>query len=167
VASVVSDSYRFQKVRSFSKMAAVRGGATSGALAGVVMAITVMITTQVIGDGFRVPTKLIAATFYGAQALDGGSMVIVTGLTLHMIASVVFGVSFALLTRISLFATTAFFAISTALGVTLWAAMTYFVLPLVDPLMFKYAAATPWFVGHIVFGTALGLTPYYGRHFQT
>jgi hypothetical protein len=167
VASVVSDSYRFQKVRSFSKKAAVLGGATSGALAGVLMAITAMITTQVIGDGFLLPMKLIAATFYGTQAVDGGPLVIVTGLALHIITSVVFGVAFALMTRISLFATGAFFAISTALGVVLWASMTYFVLPLVDPLMFKYAAGTPWFVGHIAFGAALGSTPYFGRHFQT
>jgi hypothetical protein len=166
MASVISDSTRFQKVNSFSNVVIIEGGAIGGVLAGIAMALIAMVTASMMGAGFLAPMKLIAATFYGAPALEGGARVIMAGLGMHVVTSAIFGITFAFITRLALFTPGGLLAGSTAFGVAIWALMTYFVLPAIDPVMRNHLAAAPWFIEHVVFGMALGLTPFFERHFQ-
>ncbi len=140
-------------------------GVASGLIAGIVMAMFAMFKSFIGGTGFFFPTKMIAATVFGVDALIGSSGVIFTGLMIHMMMSAIFGVIFAFLaTRLNM--GTALVS-GVAYGAILWAGMTFIGLPLVNPTMAARVALmpVPWFVNHLIFGGMLFLTPTLYRAF--
>ncbi len=66
-------------------------GSAVGAVAGVAMAGWAMITSLIAGNGFLTPVQLIAATFFGEDALTLTPLVFVSGLQLHMATSMMLG----------------------------------------------------------------------------
>src|SRR4051812_20585634 len=74
------------------------GGAVTGFVGGALFGLLLMIVYYSIGLGFWFPMKLIAASVYGIQALVGSGSVILTGIIIHLILSVSFGMLFSAMT---------------------------------------------------------------------
>ena len=134
-------------------------GAAAGIIGGMLMAMAMMIATAAGGMGFLAPLRLIAATFFGQDAMTGAGPLVV-GLMVHMMNSIVFGLIFAALAGRRLPPLQAVMA-GVAFGIAIWAAMTFMGLPLVNPMMRERVAMmpVPWFVAHVAFGMGLGTAP--------
>ena len=136
------------------------GGAISGIIAGIVMAMFSMGYPGMTGMGFLAPLRLIAATLYGVDALIGGSDVLMAGLIIHMMVSAVFGIIFAALLPRTAGGGTAF-GLGIIYGIIIWGVMGYLVVPIVNPTMsvrIPVMAGAFWFE-HVVFGMFLATTP--------
>ncbi len=138
----------------------ILSGAGVGALAGMAMAGWAMVASLANGDGFLKPVQLIAATVYGTDALTLTVPVIATGLVLHMLTSMGLGAALGLFLNRS---TPIWLseALSLAWGIIAWALFTFAVLPQTNTVMHEATDKTPinWFIGHVIFGAVLGLTP--------
>lgn len=144
------------------------GGLLAGLIGGVAMAMTAMIRAWVVGMGFWLPPKLIAATFYDVEALVGDAWVVIVGLMIHMVMSAALGAVFGVLGGARASAGAAC-ALGLVYGVVVWAASTYIGLPLVNEVMSERMAMQPvwWFVYHLIFGAMLLFTPPLARSFST
>lgn len=140
------------------------GGAISGIIAGLVMAVVLMIHSQFIGNGFFTPVLAIAGTFFGVSALAGGFGTVLTGLILHVIVSAVLGIIFAMIVNPETSSGYAFFG-GLVFGIAVWAVMTYLVLPWANPVMRSEVLMHPgmWAFCHLVYGGVLASTPYFER----
>lgn len=127
-------------------------GAIAGLIAGIVMAMIAMVRAAAMGAGATTPVKEIAALVLGVQALIGGMGTLMIGLVIHLVFSVVLGAIFAGL--IGAMAPAKAFGFGIAYGITVWAAMTFGLLPWTNPTMAARVAMTPgsWFVLHLIFG---------------
>jgi hypothetical protein len=136
------------------------GGVTAGVIAGLGMAVVTMLYTSFAGLGALLPLRMIAATFFGVDALVGGAGVLAAGLVFHLVISAFFGLLFAALTVRPKSTPVAFFG-GLAYGIGIWALMTFLVLPFVNPVMAQRVALmfTPWLLAHAVYGGLLVLTP--------
>lgn len=147
--------------------AAIGAGVVAGFIGGMVMGMMSMIHAAATGAGFFAPLKLIAATFYGSDALSGGAGPIVVGLMAHMMNSGILGLLFALVVgrRWSIGGA---LGLGLVWGVIIWAIMTWVVLPMADPTMHDAVLKSPgmWFMNHLVFGASLLLTPILARAFS-
>src|SRR5690349_5745095 len=72
-------------------------GAIGGLAAGVVMAMVAMLYTLVAQGDLLAPLKQMGATFFPADS--GSAPSLISGLVLHMMMSIAFGVVFALVAR--------------------------------------------------------------------
>ncbi len=146
----------------------VEAGIVAGVGGGVLMGIWLMLVTAAGGMGFLAPLKLIAATFYGQNAMTGGGVVALAGLVLHVIVSLVFGVIFAVLIIRAAPAIGPSWGSAILYGAVTWALMTFVVLPVVDPLMRSTVATMPlaWFAAHILYGVGLAYTPILRRRYR-
>jgi hypothetical protein len=140
-------------------------GVVAGIIGGMLMAMIMMVATAAGGMGLLAPLRLIAATFYGKDAMTGGGPLIV-GLMVHMMNSMVFGVLFAWTAGRRLAALPALMA-GVAFGVAIWAVMTFGGLPMLNPMMRERVAMMPvvWFVAHVAFGMGVGSAPALRRRF--
>jgi hypothetical protein len=143
----------------------VGAGAVAGIIGGILMAMIMMMATAAGGIGLFAPLRLIAATFYGKDAMVGGGPLLV-GLMGHMMNSMVFGVIFAWIARRRLAAFPALMA-GVAFGVAIWAIMTFGGLPMLNPMMRERVAMMPvaWFIAHVAFGMGVGSAPGLRRRF--
>ena len=139
---------------------ALLAGVLSGVIAGVGMALVLLWREGANGVEVWTPMQLMAATFYGAEALHGGAQVILVGEIVHAVIAIGYGLIF------SFFVSRATplgmaFLYGLVYSVLIWGVMTYMVLPLVDPVMQRAEALQPnwWFISHLVFGALLFLTP--------
>lgn len=135
-------------------------GAVVGAVAGVAMAGWAMVTSLIGGNGFLTPVQLIAATFFGEDALKLTPLVFVTGLLLHMATSMTLGAMIgpALGWPMSAWASG---VIGVLWGVVAWAVFTFVIMPQGNVVMRLATDKIPvtWFLGHVIFGGVLGLMP--------
>lgn len=139
---------------------AIGAGIVAGLIAGSVMGLVAMFRAALDGPGFFAPMKLIAATFYGPDALLLGVGPILLGMLFHLFNAAVFGLVFSLLVGRR-------WSIGGALGagvvwgLILWLVMTWLVLPWANPLMYDAMMEIPgwWFFYHLVYGATLALTP--------
>jgi hypothetical protein len=127
-------------------------GVVAGIIGGMLMAMIMMMATAAGGMGLFAPLRLIAATFYGKDAMAGGAPLIV-GLIVHMMNSMVFGVIFAWIAGRRRAAFPALMA-GVAFGVAIWAVMTFGGLPMLNPMMRERVVMMPvaWFIAHLAFG---------------
>jgi hypothetical protein len=144
----------------------IKIGIVAGITGAIVMAMWSMGYAAAQGLGFFLPMRLIAATFFGVEALVGGAGVLLAGMMLHFVTASAWGVLFALLLP-----RRAGYGLSLLAGliygaVVVLAVMTYGILPLLDPIMRERVELTmfSWIVTHVIYGVVLGLlTPFLRR----
>lgn len=137
----------------------VLAGGVAGVLAGIGMAVFLMVYAGATGFGVFTPLKLLGATFFRHDALTHpGLAVVFWGLVLHLAVSAAIGTLYAALVKPGMDPMPAVAGgIVFALGV--WLVMTFLVLPLVDPPMRAAAPdmAMGWFGAHVVYGAVVGV----------
>lgn len=138
-------------------------GATSGLVAGMVMALWMMAVMTVFGTGMLAPLNIIAHLVIRDVPLDGtfdwtGLLV---GGAVHLVLSVLFGALFGMALRRppgygSLRGRALVFA-GFLFGLLLWLVDQVLLWPLID--LAGARAFTPWvsFFGHVLYGSALGI----------
>ena len=131
-------------------------GIVAGVIAGMAMAMFIMIVTLAGGMGLFATPEMIGQTFLKGQT---GFASIVLGLMGHMMNSAVFGVIWALLWRAV--AKTGAVAILGGLiyGLAIWLVMTYGVAPALGSAVPGPISPIAWVMGHMMFGFVLGLLP--------
>ncbi len=135
-------------------------GVMAGLIAGVAMALYLMIDAAVAGVGAWLPLRLVAGSFQGVRALISGPGTILVGLLLHLLISALFGGIFAvLLGNRNPGVITIVYGWAYAMAILLL--MTFIVLPRIDMTMASRVRVIPieWLMAHLVFGTAVALTP--------
>lgn len=139
-----------------TKNTAMKAGVVAGIIAGIAMAMVAMIVSWSSGLGLWLPVKNIAVTFLGVDALIGEIIPILTGLTIHLVVSSIYGLIFGLI-ALNLQKTLAVFAVGLLYGSLIWLAMTFAALPLFNPIMLERISLTFgwWFFYHLVFGATL------------
>lgn len=140
--------------------AAVAAGITSGLLGGLAMGLVAMLHAASLGQDLWQPLRLIAAALYGRGALVGGMNVVWAGLILHLVVSAVLGLLFGMVVG-RRWETGPAFGLGLVWGAAVWAAMTFIVLPIVNPIMRVSVAQMPgiWFTLHLIFGAFFFLSP--------
>jgi hypothetical protein len=138
-------------------------GAIGGALGGLLMGLFAMLHAAAAGLGVAHPLRLIAAVAYGGDALVSGSAPL-AGLTIHLAISIVLGMLFAFVARSATDLRTSMF-LGAVFGAAVWLVMTLAILPIVDPVLRDHARTMPvlWFVGHLIFGLSVGVSPLFRR----
>lgn len=151
----------------FPWRAALVSGIATGILGGTVMILILMITTAARGLGFWTPLQSLAATFLGVEALVGGTWTMLLGLAFHLaVASVLAFVYAALVGRTASFGGA--LLTGAAYGLAIYAFMSFFLLPMVNPVMAARVALLPvvWFFAHMAFGATLALAPLLKRRMR-
>ncbi len=139
---------------------ALTAGALSGLISGIGMALVLLWRACANGLDIWTPIHLIAATYSRIVTVQGDPKAIVAGVMLHLGVSVFYGILFSFcVSRATPLGIT--FSYGMIYSVLIWAGMTYFTLPLVDPLMQEREVLQSgwWFGAHLVFGALLFLTP--------
>lgn len=161
--------------------------AMSGAAGGVVMAMWMMIYSAATNEGFWTPLNVCMASFvYRSDAemmmkemmMHPGMMSmnaalipshLAVGFLLHMMFSVVVGVSFALILfaalrvlRLPLLATRLGYTSAAMIGgLVLYGLMMYVILPGANPLMVDATPRGAFIIGHILYGLTFGLIAFW------
>lgn len=140
----------------------VRAGAgiSAGLIAGVVMALVAMIRAAGLGLGFWLPMKLVAALFWGVEALVGGGGLVFVGILIHLVVAGSAGMLFGLVLGNRLNAGGAL-VMGLIYGIAIWAFNTWAVLPVLNQVMLDRQMVAPgwWFGYHLVYGGMLFLMP--------
>lgn len=149
----------------FSLPRALEGGAMAGLIGGVVSALWSMAYFAISGYGLLFPFYLIGATFGGADALVGGSGVILWGLVLHIGTAIVLGVLYAFMVTPQVQNVSSLLG-GVVYGMAILAAMTYVVTPWANPILHQRIALMPasWFVTHALFGLGVAVVPMLERY---
>lgn len=144
----------------------LRGGASAGIVAGIIMAALFVAHAAAVGAGAAAPARMVAASLLGVRALVSGPGAIVLGAVLHLFVSAFWGIIFASLIRRSTPPSIASWE-GILFGVAVWAVMTFVALPVLDPVMEARVALSPvaWLFAHIVYGVCLLGTPALRRRF--
>jgi hypothetical protein len=141
-------------------------GAISGVIAGIAMAMLLLIVNLARGVGVWRPLYLFAATFNPSWARASGFELapLLVGMLLHLIVSTLFGAIFAVLVRFVL-PTAVSLTVAAILGL-LWGlallvVMTFAITPGADPalvraVMHDGGAFIWWVVAHLLYGGVLG-----------
>lgn len=140
-------------------------GMETGIIAGIFMILALMIHSFVVGAGFWTPMNLIAATWFGHEALAGGSIIGIVGFVTHVAVSAIWGAVFSAFVGRGARSFSVSLLVGLLVGIIAWMVMTYFVLPWADPVMRVQVAqmSAMWFLSHLVFGASLVLTPFFAR----
>jgi hypothetical protein len=151
------------RITTQSSFAWIGQSAVAGLIAGMMMAMFAMVVAAIAGYGFWAPPRAIASTVIGESHFGGGFDLgsVVLGLAIHMMASPIFGVLYAI--GVSLIGSRVPLVVQMttgiAWGIGLWAINTYVVAPVL-PGGQLFTDAMPgwsWFVGHLIFGAMLGV----------
>ncbi len=136
-------------------------GALAGLIGGTLMGVLLMAASAAAGQGFWFPMMQIAAVAFGLDALVGGIGVLLTGLIVHFVTATALGAGFGWIMPAGTAPRTALF-LGIFYSVAAWAIATFAMLPAFDPVMAQRIQLTPtaWFVGHLIYGTALVGTPF-------
>jgi len=135
----------------------VLGGAPKVNIAGIAMAVFIMISSAIAGRGFWTPIELFGAVFTNPRSSPGAAFVY--GAVLHLLISATLGIIFASFIRYSTWVVALVFGAASAIVV--WGIVTWVGLPLFDSGLSRLlrAIALPWFLAHVVFGVTLAITP--------
>lgn len=154
-------------VRRTSAGAKFAAGIVVGTIGGILMIGLMMGYAQVMGAGMMTPLKALGAFVYGVEAFVVGSDAILAGALLQLGFSIVLGILFALFISRRTSTVAALFA-GIVVGVVIWVAMALYVLPYQNPTMAARIALMPvaYFVAHLFYGLALGMTPAFVRTFS-
>jgi uncharacterized membrane protein YagU involved in acid resistance len=139
----------------------IASGILSGLVSGVCMWAAAVLFMGLITWDFFFPLRLIGATLLGMDALSLRSFQGVTvGLVIHLIVSSVLGISYAALTTRRPARMPALLH-GMIFGAVVWVFMTYLVLPVLNPIMFRELRYTwwGWALSHLVFGGILAVAP--------
>jgi hypothetical protein len=133
---------------------AILRGARAGALGAVAMGLFMMLVTASRAGGFWTTLQLIGASVLGDEHRSAGAAVL--GLFIHLAVGATLGAIYALLARRQ---KGKIFNVMLALvfGVAVFAPMTYLLLPIVDPIMYRTIHLGVLFMGHVVYGLVTGL----------
>ncbi|MBI4200808.1 MAG: hypothetical protein HY531_00790 [Chloroflexi bacterium] len=134
----------------------IRGGIAAGVIAGMVMAMFVMVVTVVSGHGLFAVPEMIGQTFLRDRQ---GPVVVLLGIMGHMMNSAVFGLVWGLVW--SKVAKTGVVAVLGGMvyGILIWLVMTYGVVRALDSAVPGPISPVLWILAHVMFGLALGLWP--------
>ena len=134
-----------------------RLGIGPGLIGGAVMLVMLVILSLARGEGLLWPLKLIATTFMGPEAMEGGFGMAVLGGLAHFAVSVLLGMVFAKVVG----RTTRRRALLMGLlySVAIWAFVQFIVLPIANPFL-ATQLGTVWtfFAGHLGYGLMLAST---------
>jgi hypothetical protein len=125
-------------------MALWLAGIIAGLIAGIAMAMVAMMLMPMMGRDMWSPVKLMAGTFQGEAALEGGAGTILLGMMIHMGMSAVLGLIFALIVAGIVYA------------LIVWAVNQYATLPVVDKVMAERMPPMAFAVTHVFYGAVLG-----------
>ncbi|MEX0788571.1 MAG: hypothetical protein WD040_07215 [Anaerolineales bacterium] len=137
-----------------------------GLVASLVLGMWQMIVEAILpaGAGLWSPPIYIAATILrGLQGTGSPApfdlVGVLVGLMGHMMNSIIFGLIFAFLIGPRLPSLGKQVVGGIVFGVAIFLVMQYLVLPVIDPVMLQLNAAV-FFLGHMMWGAALGLVNY-------
>lgn len=150
---------------AFSLSRTLAGGAMAGLIGGLVSALWSMAYFAIGGYGFLFPFPLIGATFSGAQALIGGSDVILWGLFVHVGTSLTFGILYAFMVTPQVQNLSSLLG-GVVYGMAILAAMTFVITPWANPTLHQRITLMPmaWFMSHVLFGLGAALVPMLERY---
>jgi hypothetical protein len=138
-----------------------------GLVASLVLGMWQMIVEAVVpgGAGLWAPPIYISATILRDLQTVGSPapfslVAVILGLMGHMMNSVILGLGFGILLAPRLPSLGRQVAGGVAIGVAVFAAMWFLVLPLIDPVMLQLQAAA-FLAGHMMWGAALGAVNYF------
>lgn len=138
----------------------VGAGVVAGIAGGSAMAAFLLVWSAWRGRGMFSVVQAMGGLFYGHSAVGGGGGPIFWGLAIHFALSIALGVLFAAIVSRQM---DPLAAVSGGLfyGLAVWAAMTFVVVPLVDPTLRELVAdgMFGWLAAHVPFGIALGVAP--------
>lgn len=142
-------------------------GAAAGLTAGLAMAMWAMLTSIWHGVDILAPFEMIGATFMGPNATHATFAMTAYGMLIHGVMSALMGVLFVALlppTCSCRFACAA----GLGFGFAVLLAMTYVVMPAVNPVMRHTVEAIPksWIIQHAIFGAMLAVVPVYWRYYR-
>lgn len=133
-------------------------GIVAGLIAGIGMAMVAMMVMPAMGKNFLMPVKLMAGTFEGEGAVDGGGGTVMTGMMIHMMMSAVLGLIFALI--VAALGWSGFWPLvigGMVYALIVWVVMEFGILPLVDKVMRERMSPALFAMTHVVYGFLLGL----------
>jgi hypothetical protein len=139
---------------------AIALGVTGGLAGGIAMGLLSILLSDVSGAGALLPLQLVAAAFYGVDALLGGSLITLLGAVLHLVSSAFWGAMFSLIFRREPKSGAIARAIEgLCFGAFLWLVMWELVLPSVDPVLRDRAALASgsFFALHLLYGLIVAL----------
>ena len=140
-------------------------GMAAGLIGSVIMLLVLTLNTALDGVGFWLPVRVSAALFMGVRAIVGGPGSLLLGVVIHLLVGGVLGGIFAvLLGDRRPGALVILLGIAYSLAILL--AMTFIVLPAVNPVMAARVRVIPWtwLLAHVVYGVCLALTPLLVTH---
>jgi hypothetical protein len=138
-------------------------GALGGLLAGLVMIVVAMVVSAGRGAGFWLPVRSIGALFFGVNALVGGAGVLAAAFAFHLAFATLLGSGFG--TVVGRVRAGSAFALGISYGIAIWAAMTFGILPAIDPTMSTRVGMIPvwWFAFHLIYGGMMLFVPLFSR----
>lgn len=142
------------------------GGVVAGVIGGMAMAMVAMIRAKTLGMSMTEPMQQIAGLVFGVDAELDGAKVLMAGMIIHMATSMMVGGLFGLVFA-SIRSVGVALILGMIYGVVIWAIMTHFMLPMLNPTMSPRVAliAPWWFLYHLIVGGMLLFTPILARAF--
>ena len=146
--------------------AKIVAGIAAGILGGLLLIAIMMIYASATDAGASMPLKALGAMVYGVEALVAGPTAMMVGVLIQLGIAIVIGMIFALFVSRETSTVAALFA-GVAIGIALWAAMGFYVLPQMNPTMAARMALMPlgYLAAHILFGVGLAMSPGFMRMF--
>ncbi len=146
----IDDSYR---------MDSIAAGAIAGLVGGILMGLSLMILSGVSGMGFLHPIELAGSTFYGVEAILGGTGPLVAGILVHLGSTSLLGALFGALLPMNQQRKATSWGVF--YGIFCWALVTFMALPLLNSTMQERVEWAPgwWFLSFLLYGSVLGNTP--------
>jgi hypothetical protein len=135
------------------------GGLLAGLLASIAMLVILAFGTLFQGQGLLAPLKLIATTAFGPEVAHKPATagVIVTGLMIHMLVGIAYGIVFGFIADAIRPRTTAgLIATGVCYGLAIYLLMFLYIVPSMAPLLGEqqWIAAA---LGHIAYGATVAL----------
>jgi uncharacterized membrane protein YagU involved in acid resistance len=147
--------------------ARLAAGIAAGIVGGILMIGFLVIYADRTGAGATTPLKALGALVYGVEAMVAGPTAMLAGAVIQLGFSIVIGILFALCMSRKTSTGTALFA-GIVVGIAIWAAMYWYVMPLENPTMAARIALMPqaYFIAHLLYGVGLATTPMFIRKFS-
>ncbi|MCO4754207.1 MAG: hypothetical protein KC478_06980 [Bacteriovoracaceae bacterium] len=146
-------------MKNYDVKTLIKAGILAGAFGGACMAIVANFGAFYLESDFWGPMKNVSRVFLGESALRGSLFVIIVGVMTHFAFSMIWGVTFAFITKRVSSASSEVVA-GIVFSALVWAVMTYLFLPIVAPgvVAAREGLEGWWFGYHLVYGFGLGIT---------
>jgi uncharacterized membrane protein YagU involved in acid resistance len=147
--------------------AKLAAGIAAGIIGGILMIGFMVIYADKTGAGATTPLKALGALVYGVEAMVAGPTAMLAGAIIQLGFGIVIGILFAMCMSRDTSTTAALFA-GIVVGIGIWAAMDFYVMPLENPTMSARIALMPqaYFIAHVLYGVGLATTPAFIRAFS-